>query len=155
MSIEPVRKQIVVNALPEHAFEVFTRGIDRWWPREHHIGASPLKQAIIEPRSGGRWYSVCMDGSECDVGKVTVWDPPRRLGLTWQINADWQYDPAFVTNIELTFTAEGSRKTLVVLEHRDLHRFGIKAGATRDMLDSAGGWGSTLSLFAAEAEKAA
>jgi len=29
-----------VNAPPEQAFEVFTAGIGRWWPKSHHIGAA-------------------------------------------------------------------------------------------------------------------
>ena len=38
-----------------------------------------MKRAVLEAEPGGRWYSECEDGSECDVGKVLVWDPPKRL----------------------------------------------------------------------------
>lgn len=93
MSVEPVRKKIVVAMSPERAFRIFTEGIDRWWPREHHIGESPLKRAVLEPRAGGRWYAVSEDGSECDTGKVLVWEPPRRLVLAWQITAQWKLTP--------------------------------------------------------------
>ncbi len=44
----------------------------------------------------------------------------RRLVLAWQITSDWKYDPSFVTEVEVTFTAEGPNTTRVVLEHRDL-----------------------------------
>ncbi|HEX3477537.1 MAG TPA: hypothetical protein VHT91_21090 [Kofleriaceae bacterium] len=54
-----VKKQIVVETSQQRAFRTFTDGIDRWWPREHHIGASPLERVIVEPRAGGRWYSIC------------------------------------------------------------------------------------------------
>ncbi len=40
-SVPPVRKELVVAATAEHAFQVFTAGIDRWWPRQHHIGSRP------------------------------------------------------------------------------------------------------------------
>src|SRR5262249_19331185 len=123
-SIEPVRKQVIVAASQERAFHVFTDGLDRWRPREHHIGKSPLKRAVLEPREGGRWYNLCEDDTECDVGRVLAWEPPRRLVLAWQLTADWQYDPSFVTEIEVTFNAEGPRKTRVELEHRDLERYG-------------------------------
>ena len=45
--IAPVRKSINVKATPEHAFEVFTAKIDRWWPKTHGIGASPIQQSFI------------------------------------------------------------------------------------------------------------
>jgi uncharacterized protein YndB with AHSA1/START domain len=151
--IEPVKKQILVRASAAHAFRVFTDGIDRWWPREHHIGKSPLKRAVLEPRAGGRWYSVCEDGSECEVGSVLTWDPPRRLVLAWQITAAWQYDTAFVTEVEATFTVQGPKQTLVELEHRNLDRYGAAAAALRKQLESKGGWGMTLEAFAKAAEE--
>lgn len=146
--IQPVRKQLVVEAPPERAFRVFTAGIDRWWPREHHIGASPLARAVLEPHVGGRWYSVCEDGSECEVGKVLIWEPPARLVLAWQITADWRYDAGFVTEVEITFTADGPRRTRVALEHRDLERYGARAPELRKSIDSEGGWGQTMANYA-------
>ncbi len=148
-SVPPVRKELVVAATAEHAFQVFTAGINRWWPRQHHIGSSPLKRAVIEPGVGGRWYSVSEDGTECLNGKVLVWSPPRRLVLAWQITSDWKYDPNFVTEVEVTFTAEGPNTTRVVLEHRDLHRYGLAEPDYRKAIDSAtGGWGFILQRYA-------
>lgn len=152
MSIEPVKKRVMVAASVDRAFRVFTDGIDTWWPREHHIGASPMARFILEPRAGGRWYSVCEDGSECDTGKVLAWDPPRRVLLAWQITAEWKYDPSFVTEVEVTFTPEGPRRTRVDLEHRDLDRFGAGAADMRKGIDSSGGWTLTLETFARAAE---
>jgi uncharacterized protein YndB with AHSA1/START domain len=147
-SLEPVRKQITIDAAQAHVFKVFTDGIDKWWPRDHHIGASPLKQMIVEPRVGGRWYSSCQDGTEVGNGKVLAWDPPKRVVLAWQITADWKYDPDFVTEVEVTFTAEGPKKTRVDLEHRNMARFGVAAEATRAMFDSPNAWEKTLAEFA-------
>ena len=64
----------------EKAFRVFTAQMTTWWPKMHHIGASPLKECIVEPRVEGRWYELCEDGSQCDWGRVLAWDstePPR------------------------------------------------------------------------------
>ena len=149
--VEPIRRQILVDAPQAHAFRVFTDGIDRWWPREHHIGTSPLKRAVLEPRVNGRWYSISQDDSECDVGKVLVWEPPSRLVLAWQITAEWKYDAAFVTEVEVSFIVEGPRRTRVELEHRNLERYGAKAAELRKQLDSPGGWGGMLAIFAATA----
>jgi uncharacterized protein YndB with AHSA1/START domain len=146
--VEPVRKEILVEAPQQRAFDVFTAGIDRWWPREHHIGKSPLKRAVLEAHEGGRWYAVCEDGSECENGKVLVWDPPRRLVLGWQITGAWQYDANFVTEVEVTFTVEGPKKTRVVLEHRDLDRYGAAAPEFRKSIDGDMGWPVLLEKFA-------
>ncbi|MDB4890068.1 MAG: ATPase [Gemmatimonadetes bacterium] len=151
-AIEPVRKEVTIAASADHAFRVFTEGVDRWWPRQHHIGKSPMARAVIEPRLGGRWYAISEDGSECDTGKVLAWDPPRRLILAWQITADWQYDPNFLTEVEVTFTAVGPKETVVVLEHRDLERFGERAMELRNGIDAEGGWGLILQSYIDEAE---
>lgn len=150
-SVEPIRKQIIVDTSRERAFKVFTDGMDRWWPRQHHIGKSPLKRAVLEPRAGGRWFSECEDGTECDVGKVLSWDPPSRLVLAWQITAAWQFDAAFITEVEVTFTEEGPKKTRVDLEHRNLDRYGAAASEYKAMIGAPGGWDAILASFAGAA----
>lgn len=146
----PVRKSIHVAASPEHAFDVFANGIGRWWPKTHKIGPTDLDRPIIEPREGGRWYERDVDGSECEIGKVAVWDPPSRLVLIWQLTPEFTYDPDLVTEVEVTFTPDGGG-TRVDLEHRDLERMGDKADAMRETVSGPGGWPALLQLFADEA----
>jgi uncharacterized protein YndB with AHSA1/START domain len=98
--------------------------------------------------TNGRWYATHEDGSESDTGKVLVWEPPQRLILAWQLNATWQFDPAFVTEVEVTFTPEGPDKTWVELEHRNLERFGEPAKTVRNSIDLPGGWTEILDQFA-------
>jgi uncharacterized protein YndB with AHSA1/START domain len=145
--MEPVKKEVVVEAPAERAFRVFTDKFGQWWPHAHHIGTADFKTAVIEPQPGGRWYEIGVDGSECDWGKVLVWEPPRRLVMAWQLNADWQYDPTLVTELELRFIALGPMTTRVELEHRNLERFGERAEEMRAALDSVGGWNMHLQLF--------
>ena len=144
--VNPIRKEIVVEAPIERAFRVFTDNLDSWWPREHHIGKAPLQRAVLEPKLGGRWYEIGDDGSECNWGKVLAWDPPRRLLLAWQIDAQWQYDAKLVTELEVTFTVQGAQRTLVELEHRNLERFGEAAAALREMMDR--GWSGMVGTYA-------
>ena len=145
--VQPVRKTIVVEAAQARAFKVFTEGFDRWWPREHKIGKATLKRAVLEPRAGGRWYEIGEDGSECDWGKVLAYEPPNRLVLAWQITATWQFDEAFVTEVEVRFISEGEKRTRVELEHRNLDRYDAHEVEIRKAFESPGGWGGILERF--------
>jgi uncharacterized protein YndB with AHSA1/START domain len=147
----PVRKSIFVNAPQARAFDVFTNGIGCWWPKTHKIGQADVDRPIIEATVGGRWYELDVDGSECEIGKVAVWDPPARLVLIWQLTPEFKYDPDLVTEVEVLFTPEGAG-TRVELEHRDLERMGEKADAMRKTVSGPGGWPALLQLFADEAE---
>src|SRR6202162_4676588 len=86
-----VRKKIVVKADLEHAFSVFTKNMGQWWPKEHHIGESPMVAVVVEPQKGGRWYEKDEDGAECDWGTMLVYEPPRRLVFSWHLNGDFEF----------------------------------------------------------------
>lgn len=147
-----VRKSITVNASQRRAFDVFTAGVDTWWPREHHIGDLPMKSIVIEPKAGGRCYSDQDDGQEFDWATVLVWEPPVRIVIGWHLNADWVCDPSFTTEVEVTFTALDDDRTEVVLEHRNLDRYGDRADELSAALGAEDGWTGSLKLFAAAAE---
>jgi hypothetical protein len=152
INIAPVNKSIEVNVGQARAFEVFTGNMSKWWPASHTILKAPLKETIVEPRKGGRWYQIGEDGSECGTGHVMEWDPPARVLLCWSINGAWQYDPDLVTEVEVRFIAEGPKKTRVELEHRHIERMGATAEAGRAAVDSPNGWGAILESFRASAE---
>lgn len=141
----PVVKRLVVQADVQRAFDAFTARIGTWWPRAHSIGAAPQADVIIEPHVGGRWYERGTDGSESEWGKVLVWEAPRRLVLAWQLDAQFRFDPALITEVELRFTALAPGQTQVDFEHRHLERLGDSAAAHRDRLDS--GWPGILEAY--------
>ena len=147
--VEPVIRSVHVAATPARAFEVFSTGIGRWWIATHSILASKSPQAsvTIEPRVGGRWYERGEDGSQCDWGRVLAWEPPRRLLLAWQLDAQWDFDPALVTEVEVRFDAEPGGGTKVTLEHRCLERYGAGAETARSGLASEGGWSGLLERY--------
>ena len=147
-AIQTIRKRLLVHTAQERAYEVFTKKFDRWWPRTHHIGKTSAKEFILEPRLNGRWYSTHEDGSECDIGRVLVWDPPKRLVLAWQINGQFQYVSSLMMEVEIKFTADGASKTIVEFEHRNLERLG-EGAKTAESMDA--GWGKILELYAKEA----
>lgn len=141
----PVKKIIVVKATQARAFDVFTRNFDSWWPKSHHIGKAEMKEAVMEPKKGGRWYEKDVDGSVCDWGVVLVWEPPARLVVSWQINGKFVIDAAVDSEVEVKFIAESDGTTRVELEHRIR---AADAGALREAVDAPAGWSSILDLFA-------
>jgi len=71
----------------------------------------------------------------------------KALELLWS-----KFDPNFLTEVEVTFTSVGAKQTVVVLEHRNLERFGERAMELRNGIDAEGGWGIILQSFVAAAE---
>jgi uncharacterized protein YndB with AHSA1/START domain len=150
--VPSVHKEIVVDAAIGRAFDVFTAGFSRWWPlATHHIGEVDAEIGVMEPFVGGRWYEKRVDGTECTWGQIVAWEPPTRLVLTWELDADFAAGGAAASTIEVAFAEAGEGRTRVTLEHRDLHAFAERAEEMRATFSSDGGWNGLLSLFAAAA----
>jgi hypothetical protein len=146
-----VAKSIVVEVPRVQAFDFFIRQ-EAWWPvRTHHLAEPPMETVILEPFVGGRWFERGQDGSECDWGTVLIWEPPRRIVVTWQIGAGWMYepDPAMASEIEVRFLAESQHRTRIEFEHRHLERYGEHAERMRSVLDAPGGAAGVLQAYAA------
>jgi uncharacterized protein YndB with AHSA1/START domain len=120
----------------------------RWWPLAHSLLKAPRASITLEPHVGGKWLETATDGSICPWGYVIAWEPPARVVLAWQLDGTWTFNPDFKTEVEIRFTAHGSDRTLVELEHRDIERYGDAMERTRAALDSPDGWAGGLGLFA-------
>jgi uncharacterized protein YndB with AHSA1/START domain len=153
IAIAPVRKTIQVKTSQARAFEVFTAGLGLWWPRDHSIAQKPMKSAVMETRLGGHWYELSEDGTQTNVGKIVVWDPPRRFVMTWDMNSQWKPDTTVSSEVEVMFVAEGKDATRVELEHRKFERLGAEGGE-KMRKDVDGGWPKLLELFKAKVEAA-
>jgi uncharacterized protein YndB with AHSA1/START domain len=150
-SVDPnsVRKVVMVEAPQVIAWRVFTERMSTWWPlAQYKIGRASAVAAVLEPFVGGRWYERGEDGSTCDWGRVLVWEPTSRLVLTWDISADWTYDPGLGTELEVRFMTDGDERTRVELEHRRLDRYGARRDEMRAIFDKGGDWGRLLARFA-------
>ena len=145
MTIAPIVRTVEVRARPERAFELFTRRFGEWWPKGRTPAASPHVEVVLEPHVEGRWFEIDAAGVETHLGKVLAWDPPARLVLAWQLNAQFKHDPELTTEVEVTFAPEGDG-TRVTLEHRKLERFGAEAERIAGQLG--GGWPGFLKQFA-------
>ena len=154
IQIAPVRKTVVVDGTPAEAFVFFTAGVDRWWPRQHHLGATPLVASLIEPFVGGRWYSIHESGEEITVGHVRAWQPGERFVVGWEISGDWKPEPrvALASEVEVRFIAEAPGRTRVELEHRDFDRMEKGAEQMRNGVDN--GWPGILEQYVAACARA-
>ena len=95
MSVEEaivVRESIDVAVSPERAFELWTDGINSWWRRGTYYwnDAERARGLRFEPHVGGRLIEIYDEatGEGFEIGRVTTWEPGRRLVYTWR-QADW------------------------------------------------------------------
>ena len=150
--IAPVRKTIRVKAPVARAFEVFTSGLTRWWPHDHGVGKKPITKVLMEPRLGGLWLEIAQDGTETSVATIMLWEPPHRLVMLWQVNAQWKPDISMKSEVDVRFTAEGPEATIVELLHHKFETMGAEGGASmRKDVDS--GWPGLLERYVAEVER--
>jgi len=119
MTGDSARVSVTVAVPPPLAFEIFTEEIDRWWRRGLKFRNTRGRGGFlrIEPEVGGRLFeSVDGDGGPhvFEVGRVRVWDPPRRLTFTWR-NANFAAHEQTEVDIEFVPATAG---TLVTVTHR-------------------------------------
>jgi uncharacterized protein YndB with AHSA1/START domain len=145
-----VRKQIVVAAPVERAFQVFVNQFDRIKPREHNLLAVAIAETVFEPRVGGHVYDRGVDGSECRWARVLAYEPPNRVVISWDISPRWQLEPdrKKASEVEIRFVAEGPQRTRVELEHRNLDRHGEGWEGVRDSVGEKEGWPLYLQRYA-------
>jgi uncharacterized protein YndB with AHSA1/START domain len=145
-----VQASIVVDAPIERAFDVFTAGIGTWFPPEYNLMQSEIVERVFEPREGGSVYDKGADGSECHWGRVLAYEPPNRVVFSWDISTQWQIesDPEKTSEVDVRFRSEGSERTRVDVEHRNLDRHGEGWEQARDAVGGEGGWSGCLRAFA-------
>jgi hypothetical protein len=105
-----------VPASPERAFEVFTQEIGSWWQPDDLFRITDRGDGRLrfEPGPGGRLLASFEDGGEFEIGRVSVWEPGRRLMFSWRQES---FPPGQETEVEVRFEpVEG--QTRVSLEHR-------------------------------------
>lgn len=145
-----VRTEITLDVPLERAFRVFTERFDHIKPREHNILSVGIAQSVFEPKVGGRIYDRGADGSECQWGRVLIYDPPARLVFSWDISPRWQIETDLTrsSEVEVRFIAEGEGRTRVELEHRHLERHGEGWQGLADGVQGDRGWPLYLQRFA-------
>jgi uncharacterized protein YndB with AHSA1/START domain len=139
-----IAKTIHVKRAPRDAFRLFTEEIGKWWPLQEGFshGGERAKEIFLEGRVGGRFYERFVDGTELEVGRVTVYEPPSVVKFSWR-SPSWEG----ATEVEVRFSADGAG-TKLELEHRGWE-VGPKAMEAGKRFD--GGWVTVLARYAAAA----
>lgn len=150
-TVPTVRREIVVNAPKERAFQVFTERLGDFKPPEHNILGEPRVEVVFERRVGGRIYDRGATGNECTWARVLAYEPPHRVVFSWDISPQWQIEtnPDQTSEVEVRFVPESPDRTRVELEHRNLDRHGPGWESLRDGVVSEGGWPLYLDRYAA------
>jgi uncharacterized protein YndB with AHSA1/START domain len=146
---ETARAEIVVPASPEDAFALFTDEIGLWWRRDTPYWNDAAKGLAIrlEPGVGGRFLEIwdLETGAGYEVGRVTAWEPGKRLALTWT-QLGWPDD--VLTEVEVTFEAAAGG-TLVRLEQTGFERV---PDAARYLEGYDTGWKTVLGWYVEHVE---
>jgi uncharacterized protein YciI len=135
-SVPPIRREIIVEADQDTAFEAFTARMGRWWPvAEHSVHGAGSTVEL----AGGQLVERSAGGETVIWGAVTTWDPPGQLAFTWHPGRG----PDQASQVRVTFTEVGDQ-TRVCLEHSGWETFDDPAAA-RAEYDK--GWPSVLDCY--------
>jgi uncharacterized protein YndB with AHSA1/START domain/uncharacterized protein YciI len=140
-ALPPIRREVLVEAPPGRAFEVFTARIGDWWPLASHSvfgegGSVSFCDGELVERSAAGETSVW--------GAVTRWEPPGLVAFSW--HAGQPVESA--TQVTVTFAAAGEQ-TLVTLEHSGWEG---RADAADVYQEYGPGWATVLERFRAEVD---
>lgn len=139
MSDPILERVIALRCSPAHAFRVFTEMTDLWWPKGHR--RTPGATMVFEPAAGGRLLERAADGEEWVLGRLTVFDPPHRLGFDW-----FPGSPAAPTSVDVTFSAAEHGSEIAIV-HRALSEAAIAAWPEKVALFERG-WDTILPALA-------
>ena len=139
-TVPPIRREVLVDAGPEAAFDVFTAGIGRWWPLAGHSVHGAGGTVAF---TGGQLVERAATGQQVIWGTVTRWEPPAAVAFTWHPGRT----PERPSHVEVTFTAAGPQ-TLVTLIHSGWDAYAEPA-AMRAEYDH--GWPIVLGRYQAQA----
>ena len=115
-------RTIEVSTDPETAFRVFTEEIGQWYRSGPGSWNDPERAIGIrfEPGVGGALLELYEGGDAYEMGRVTKWEPGKRLVFEWQSALVPAVEPPTEVEVRFEPIAAGTR---VTLEHRGLERF--------------------------------
>lgn len=105
-----------VPADPPLAFEAFTQDIALWWQPGNLFQITPRGDGTLafEPGVGGALFTTLASGKKFEIGRISVWEPGKRLVFTWR---QATFRPEQSTEVEVGFEAVDG-ETRISIEHR-------------------------------------
>lgn len=75
-----------VPADPMRTFKVFTQEIASWWQPSSlfRVSGAGDGRLAFEPGEGGHLITTFEDGSTFEIGRISVWEPGKRLVFAWR-----------------------------------------------------------------------
>lgn len=141
------RTRVVVPGPPSEAFRLFTEGIGTWWKRGTQFWVDPERGRAMrfESRPGGRLIEVYdeRNGEGLELGRITAWEPPHHLALTWRIPT-WPDHEVSDIDVRFVVVEQGTEVTV-------LHDFTRAPSAPTRSRIYGDGWKVLLDLLAAHA----
>src|SRR5947208_1045145 len=108
-----------VKAAPARAFAAFVEEIGDWWRPSLMFQTKPWPGRLaFQPGEGGRLIETRAGGKVFEIGRISAWEPPRRLVFSWR-QANFPTD--LHTEVEVLFEGVGG-ETRVSVEHRGFDR---------------------------------
>jgi hypothetical protein len=137
--VAPIRREVVVDLDPQHAFGVFTTQIGDWWPvAELSVLGAGASVAFVD----GKLVETLGERS-ARWGTVTQWRPGELVAFTWHPGRPVER----ASHVSVSFTEQQDR-TFVVLEHSGWEGFDDPAKARSEYNE---GWPGVLDLYRAAA----
>jgi uncharacterized protein YndB with AHSA1/START domain len=116
---DQAKASVLVKVPLNEAFRIFTEEIDAWWRTGLRYRIGKRRSVVhLEPKLGGRLFesfeTANGDPKIKETGRITCFEPPRRLVLEWRaVN----FAPDEKTEVEVLFE-ESRSGTLVTVCHR-------------------------------------
>lgn len=116
---DQAKASVLVKVPAEEAFRVFTEEMDSWWRSGLRYRIGKRRSVVhLEAKLGGRLFesfeTANGESKLQETGRITCFEPPRRLVLTWRaVN----FAPDEETEVEVLFEP-GPSGTLVTVCHR-------------------------------------
>lgn len=143
-----IKKSVTVPLSPDAAFDLFTNGIDKWWPHADRTVSGKRRKVTFPKSKGGEISEETEEGRTILWGHVIAYDPGRYLAFTWFRGKS--RDDATVVTVTFTETENGTQCDLTHGTHDIL-------GECADAVSSSylRGWEIVLGSYCAAARRPA